>query len=289
MAWAIISDIHGNLQALEAVLEEMGEVDGILCLGDVVGYGADPEECCGRIKELEPLALLKGNHEAGVLGELPLSWFGRPALLALTWTRAVLSQEALDLLSTSSLQATPGGAMASSKQGSLESSPALPWGNPLLFHGAISDPFDYLDSTWKADQVFHETQSGLCFFGHTHIAGWFELPEAAKSDCPSRPERSRRRPFGTISRVETARGGCLWSPIPRGGLLKLEKEERYVVNCGSVGQPRDGNPQAAFGLFDPAAGTVEFRRVGYRVSEAQKRIKRAGLPGILADRLSVGL
>ena len=288
MAWGIISDVHGNLPALEAVLGEMGEVEGILCLGDVVGYGADVEECCRRIKGLDCSVLLKGNHEAGVIGELPISWFSRHALLALIWTRDNLSRELLNFISGFTLRATLGKGMVPQPESVGEATLCACAGDVLLMHGSLGEPYDYVDSAWKAEEVFRQTQAGLCFLGHTHFAGWFELPEEVSIERPVPPEAARRRPFGAITEIATGGGGCRWTGCPEGGLLRLEEGKRYVVNCGSVGQPRDGNPQAAFGLFDPVRGSVEFRRVEYDVEAAQESIRRAGLPEALAERLGYG-
>jgi diadenosine tetraphosphatase ApaH/serine/threonine PP2A family protein phosphatase len=288
MAWGIISDIHANLQALEAVLEAMGEVEGILCLGDVVGYGADPVECCRVVRQLAPLVLLKGNHEAGVLEELPLSWFSRHALLALIWTRSNLPPEWTDFLSTFTLRASLSKDVTATQSGADDApAPESPAGI-LLVHGSLDEPYDYLDSSWKANQLLAQTEAKLSFFGHTHFAGWFESREEA-AGRPTAPKSKRRRRFGDITEVLGGDNACRWTPCPEGGLLRLEKSVRYVINCGSVGQPRDGNPEAAFGLFNPVQRAVEFRRVGYDVEGAQERIRRAGLPDVLAERLTYGL
>jgi diadenosine tetraphosphatase ApaH/serine/threonine PP2A family protein phosphatase len=241
------------------------------------------------------LVLLKGNHEAGVLGELPLSWFGRHALLALNWTRSMLPQEALDFLATSKIQQalTPLALAPQLTALSPHQPPASPFlaegTNDILFlHGSLGDPYDYLDSTWKADELFQQMDAPLCFLGHTHFAGWFELAQKTVLECSWPPKRGPKKRFGEISGVESGNSACRWQECPQGGTLRLEKGKRYVINCGSVGQPRDGNPEAAFGIFDPALGKVELRRIGYDINGAQERIRQAGLPPVLAERLAYG-
>jgi len=172
MRYGIISDIHANLPALEAVLEGLREVDRVVCLGDIVGYGADPNQCCDTVRDLGCPAL-KGNHDAGVTGELDFSWFNSIAAEALAWTRRALTARNLDFLERLPLQREQDGF--------------------LMVHGSPVDPWEYIYDAWGAERAFSAMQQGLCFFGHTHLATAFV------ADQDGHP----------VEQVALPEGGCL--------------------------------------------------------------------------------
>ena len=224
MKYAVISDIHANLEAFLAVLAEIDSLrpDAVVSLGDIVGYGADPNACVDIIREREIPSVI-GNHDAAASGVTEPWNFNEAAREAVLWTRDELTSENRDFLAALSERIETEDFMA--------------------VHGAISDPDKYIFSYRDAVPEFELMDDyGLCFFGHTHV------PADHKS--PAGPERR-------------------------------------LVNPGSVGQPRDRNPRAAFLVYDTESG-VEFRRTEYDISTAQGKIIRKGLDSQLAERLSYG-
>jgi len=240
MKYGIISDIHGNLEALEAVLQALGEVGDYVCLGDVVGYGANPNECCERVRALTDRVLL-GNHDAAALGQLDLDWFNDFARVAIEWTMAEVTSENKDWL-----QSRPD---------------RIHLPDVTMVHGALRDPWEYISSPEEARSIFEAMDTDLCFIGHTHVAEVY------------RQSWDRR-----IQRLS----------LTRGGAVDIRNGHRYVINCGSVGQPRDGNWQASAGLYDTEAQRVQVLRVSYDLTTAQRKIQAAGLPPILYYRLGLG-
>ncbi len=240
----ILSDVHGNLEALEAVLSAASDVDRSWCLGDLVGYGPDPEACVARIRGRCSL-VLAGNHDLGVTGRLNLGDFNPVAAEALLWTRSRLSPEALAYLK------------------GLPSQVEVPELGVLLVHGSPRDPvWEYIFSPGQILEVLRETPVPLTFVGHTHNAFWAAYdPESGELEVEGRPA---------------------------GQTLRLEGGRRYLINPGSVGQPRDGDPRAAFALWDTETGEIRFERVEYDLRAVQMKILRAGLPPQLAERLSYG-
>ena len=242
MRVAVVSDIHANLHALEAVLDDVltQEPDAIWCLGDVVGYGASPNECCELVRERAAL-VLAGNHDLGIAGKLDLAEFSDDAAAAARWTRTVVREEHLSWLSS---------LLPSSKRETVE-----------LFHGSPRDPvWDYVLSDDVAVESFALTNAPLVLVGHSHVA------LALGTD-------------GT---------GVVGGLAPPGTELVLGRH-RLLLNPGSVGQPRDGNPDAAWLLVDFDSDRAVFRRVVYDVQGAQAAIRAAGLPDVLAERLARGL
>ncbi len=240
MRYAILSDIHGNLEALQAVLAHAAHrVDASLCLGDVVGYGADPEPCIEVVAE-RCQAVVGGNHEHAVAGLLSLDWFNPWARAASEWTR-----ERLDDAHRAWLGALP--LMREVEDATLvHASPAHP------------EEWEYLVSAEDGYAAFGAFATRLCFVGHSHVAGvWLQ---------------------GSWGRDH-------W---PRGQDLDLDAGCRYIVNVGSVGQPRDRDPRAAYAVWDTEARRVSFHRVSYDVRAAGTKILEAGLPKYLADRLALG-
>lgn len=241
MRIGVISDVHGNLEALSATLEALADVDQLVCLGDAVGYGANPNECCHRLMTACRIAI-RGNHDRAALDESLADEFNAEARAAAFWTA-----EVLDRTSWFYLNALPDVAEA---------------GSALLVHGAPSDPDGYILCAEQAQLEFFLMDATVCFFGHTH------LPEAYSYE----PSDATVAPVGLLP----------------GEPLSLAGPRRYLLNPGSVGQPRDGDPRASCGVFDDQAGTFELRRVEYNVGRAQEKILRAGLPPFLASRLETG-
>ncbi len=244
MRYAIISDIHGNLPALQHVLEQLAEanIDRYLCLGDIVGYGAQPNECCEAVQNLHAICI-RGNHEQGVLQPELEQWFNAAARACLVWTREQLTEQNRAFLET----------LAESVQVD----------DVTICHGSIPDPNFYITSPQGALPSLQAMAGTVGFFGHTHSAEYFvqreegELPEHYPSSA------------GGICLVET---GC-----------------KYLINPGAVGQPRDGNPQAAYAIYDEESGQIELHRVDYDIAAAQQQMIDAGLPSSMSLRLSQGL
>jgi diadenosine tetraphosphatase ApaH/serine/threonine PP2A family protein phosphatase len=240
MRFAVISDIHSNMEALTAVLRDIEgqHVDQTLCLGDIVGYGASPNECVGMVREVTSRTVI-GNHDHAAIGRTSVEWFNPYARRAAEWTRDVLSLEAAAWL------------------GQLPLTDAVE--GIRLAHATPLDPEEwrYVLSPIEAAAELLSVEENVCMIGHSHLPGVFER----------HGETSRLRGFG---------------PLP------LDGAGRYLINVGSVGQPRDGNPDAAYTVLDTYERTAELRRVAYDRSAAQKKILDAGLPRILADRLERG-
>ena len=257
----ILSDIHANIDALEAVLTAAPEHDVVWNLGDIVGYGATPNEAIERVRGLGTL-FVRGNHDRACAGQTSLDEFSPIASCAARWTQQVLTPEHVDWLRHMSRgPVTPDG-------------PAYPAGSPAsavaavsCMHGSYLDEDEYLFSVRDAWLPLRQASTRINFFGHTHMQGgfatngddWFKLdPLYERSDEEEISE------------------------------LVLRQGARYLINPGSVGQPRDGDWRAAFAMYDDQKMVVEFRRVPYDFRMAQMRIERAGLPDRLARRLREG-
>jgi diadenosine tetraphosphatase ApaH/serine/threonine PP2A family protein phosphatase len=238
--YAVLSDIHANFEALQAVLADAApRTDAVLCLGDLVGYGADPVACIETVAERAE-AIVSGNHEHAVAGLIDLDWFNVHARAAAEWT-----QERLDADHRSYLGALPLVAEV---------------GDATLVHASPDRPdeWEYLLTAQDGFEVFGAFKTRLCFFGHSHLAGAWSLGSSG-------PEH---------------RAGAVE--------LELERGRRYLVNVGSVGQPRDRDPRASYAIWDLDRGVVAIRRVAYDVEAARAKILRGGLPRFLADRLAWG-
>ncbi|HEY3551245.1 MAG TPA: metallophosphoesterase family protein [Gaiellaceae bacterium] len=242
MRVAVVSDIHSNLHALEAVLAaiEAEAPDELWCLGDLVGYGPRPNECCAAIAERADVCLA-GNHDLAVRGTIDLEEFHGEAGLAATWTRKVLEPEWLALLDTLEPEGTAHGV--------------------ALYHGSARDPiWEYVLSDEAALATLELAGSPLVLVGHSHAA--LRIVESGAEI-----------------------GGGL---APADTELELA-DVRALLNPGSVGQPRDGDPRAAYLLLDLDAQRASFRRVEYDVERTQSEMREAGLPEMLAARLELGL
>ena len=251
MRLLLVSDIHSNLEALEAVLWAAPQYDRVVNLGDVVGYGGNPNEVVERVRELEPISV-RGNHDVCCSGlEEPVG-FNSTAARAVRWTRRVLSEE-----SQSWLRGLPRGPVTERQYKGVQ-----------FVHGSPLDENDYLHSGTTAMEVLTQTRAAVTFFGHTHVP-------AAYARARRGLETPRPEPMGTADGMQISR-------------LKLEARTHYLINPGSVGQPRDHDRRAAFAIYDSTTAEVFFYRVPYDVLGAQERILAAGLPPSLALRLVEG-
>ncbi len=243
--YLILSDIHANQEALEAVLRAVSRrsYDAVLCMGDLVGYGASPNPVVRRLRQFKHLVAVRGNHDKVCSGIEDGHNFNTAARQAALWTLKKLRPENRTFL-------------LELPKGPREAAPGL-W----IAHGSIPEEDAYLFSDFDAYQVFEAHPFRVCFFGHTHFPMAF-------------------RHAGT---------GIELLPV-KGDEFELEVDPafRYLINPGSVGQPRDRNPKASFAEYSPGNGRLVVRRVPYDVASAAARIKRAGLPDNLANRLALG-
>jgi diadenosine tetraphosphatase ApaH/serine/threonine PP2A family protein phosphatase len=242
MRIVILSDIHSNFVALEAVLNALPEHDKLWCLGDTIGYGPDPNLCLATIRERAEHALT-GNHDLACLGTIPLSDFNSLARKANLWNNQQLEPELRDFL-----QALPP---------RLNVSPDI-----TLAHGSPRDPiWEYILDPVAAIQNLAHFDTPVCCVGHSHVSLVFALPTDGRGE---------------------------FRPPEENETVQLKAETRYIFNPGSVGQPRDGDPRAAYAILDDEAKTFSFHRVPYDIKETQRRMHAAGLPRMLADRLAYG-
>jgi predicted phosphodiesterase len=243
--YLIVSDLHANLEALNAVLEQAeGAWDQSICCGDLVGYGADPNATVEWARAHCP-TVVRGNHDRASTGQDDLEWFNPVARAAALWTLQALTAENADYI-----RALPRG-------------PLLIEGFQVV-HGSPFDEDEYVIAPNEASNAFNYLENRLAFFGHTHVQGGFIWNQ-------SRVETIQRPPGGNEFEV-----------------MDIDPDCAYMINPGSVGQPRDGDPRAAYVLFDSEAKQVTYCRATYDVATAQRKIYEAGLPPILGDRLTVG-
>ncbi|MDX1435503.1 MAG: metallophosphoesterase family protein [Anaerolineales bacterium] len=237
----VFSDIHGNFVALEAVLADAGEIDTYWFLGDLVGYGPNPNECVDRVSQLPNLICLLGNHDAAAVDQIDVETFNPEARISLEWTQDQLTAE---------------------HSAYLEDLP-LVYADDLvtLAHGSPRSPvFEYLLDNQMATENFPHFFTPFCFVGHTHLPSIFQM---ANGD-----------PFARLS-------------IPKAN-TEFVLEPRTIINPGSVGQPRDRDPRAAYAIFDTETALWDYRRVDYDVVEVQSRMRKAGLPERHSLRLEIG-
>ncbi|HEY7828296.1 MAG TPA: metallophosphoesterase family protein [Candidatus Limnocylindrales bacterium] len=251
MRVAVLSDIHANLRALDAILARIGAVDEIWHLGDVVGYGPDPDAVVGRLRQLGARGV-QGNHDLAATGDDVIRDFNADARSAMEWTRRVISAETLDWLA-----ALP---------------PTLTIGSFNLAHGSPRDPtWEYILSTAAAAANLAIMPTAWGLFGHTHLP-WAYLA-APRSGSPAAPSSQ----VGPIEEVEPAAEGSL-------GLAN----RLALVNPGSVGQPRDGNPASSGLILDTDTVEVSWVRAPYDIKATQAAMRSAGLPPRGVERLSQG-
>jgi predicted phosphodiesterase len=246
MRFLVLSDIHANSTALEASLAAVEDRwERILCLGDVVDYGPDPNEVTGRVKALAPL-IIRGNHDKAVAGLADLDDFNPVAQIAARWTRDQLNPE-----NASYIAHLPAGPVDTD--------------GLTMVHGAYHDEDEYVFAPAHAMGGLLESPSAVTLFGHTHHQGGFSY---------------RAGQIGVIHLTP--------DPGPNFAALRLEPGTRYLLNPGSVGQPRDGDPRAAFAIADLDHQVIEFWRVPYDIAAVQERMQSAGLPYPLIERLAAG-
>jgi len=259
----IISDIHGNYVALRTVLEDMGKVDALWCLGDLVGYGPQPNECIEAVCKL-PHVSIPGNHDWGMLGRLDRQAFNRDARSLLEWTHKALTPSNMSYLEALPLHMT-------TLQASF-----------TLVHASPRDPmWEYLLDLFDAAECFPRFHSRYCFVGHTHVPLIFrDADGVVKAEIPEPGDEItvNIKPYTSIADVG-------------------EGHSRMIINPGSVGQPRDGDPRAAYMMLDipnnvTSGGwraTLTFRRVEYPIKETQDLMREYGFPPRLISRLEVGI
>ncbi|MCB9833520.1 MAG: metallophosphoesterase family protein [Planctomycetes bacterium] len=240
MRYGILGDIHGNLEALDAVLSSLAKegVDRVLSVGDVVGYGADPSACIGRLRDIDA-AVVAGNHDWAVVGKLDTTFFNFYAKEAVDWTASVLGRDELEWLGGLPLVRELDGLIT-------------------VGHATLVDPeqFEYIQSYYDAARSINVMRTPVAVLGHSHVPLAFLMKDSLALSVATR--------------------------------LDLREVRRALINVGSVGQPRDENPKAAYALYDAATGSYRLNRVRYDMRSTCDKIRQAGLPGILADRLRFG-
>lgn len=246
MRYLVISDIHANLEAFETVMAEAKLIgyDKVLLLGDLVGYGADPNAICDRVRALKPDGLIRGNHDKVGSGVESPEGFNAVARNAIRWTYDNLSKDNREWLAA------------------LPEGPMIVDDMVEICHGTPFDEDAYVFDDLDALRAMHAARRPLCLFGHTHVQVGHYL---------SRDE------FG-LATADDQR------PLT----IPLDEANRYLINPGSVGQPRDGDPRAGFAIVDTTAREVTIYRVEYPIAKAQARILEEGLPEVLAQRLALG-
>lgn len=240
MIYAILADIHGNLAAFRAVLDDIargGGVDQLWCLGDVVGYGPDPAACIALLRQ-QPHLCVAGNHDWAAVGRVDVSDFNPDAAAACRWTGEQLSTEDAEYLQGLPLTLTRD--------------------RFTIVHGSPREPiWEYVTSVYSARDNFDHFDTAYCLLGHSHVPCVFE-------------------------RID---GGCVLEQMP--AVLELG-ESRLIINPGGVGQPRDGDPRAAYAIYDEDAGAIYHYRIPYDIEHTQRRMRDEGLPGFLVERLGHG-
>jgi predicted phosphodiesterase len=239
MRLAVLSDIHANLAALDAVRDDLSEVDEIWVLGDIVGYGPQPNEVIAALQAMGARSVM-GNHDGAAIGQVDVSWFNPDAATAITWTAEVVDGNARAYL-------------ASLPEVRRE-------GELTAVHGSPRDPtWEYITGPGVAALNLASFDTRLCLHGHTHVPIVFQSEEGRVEVVPAEPG----------------------APVSvHGG--------RLLINPGSIGQPRDGNPAASYAVLDTEAETAQFRRVRYDIKRTQDLMREADLPSRLVERLSFG-
>ncbi len=235
MAIAVISDIHGNLEALSTALGYIDEqgIKEIYCLGDIVGYGPNPNECIEIVRQRCKVVLM-GNHDYAAIGMARIEYFNQFAKMATYWTMDRLSKE---------------------NQEFLKQLPFMHQTDMMIFvHSSPSNPshWYYILSIEDARMEMESFKQNVCFIGHSHVPVVFTKDKALKSDT------------------------------------KIEQNQKYIVNVGSIGQPRDGDPRLSFAIFEPGDGSLKYIRLNYNIDKTYQKIIKSGLPTFLAERLLKG-
>ncbi len=246
MRYLIFSDIHSNLEAFKALLNFIKgrKFDKFVFLGDIVGYGANPNEVIEEVRRINPIVMVRGNHDKAVAGFTNLDYFNPVAAMAVLWTSKNLSRENLNFLEK------------------MEKGPIKMDDYVTICHGSPWEEDYYMFNKFDALEAFSVVETRITFFGHTH----FPAVHILKNDD-----------------VETI------YPTEFPYRFKINDELRYLVNPGSIGQPRDGNPLSSFLIYDSKKKMITIHRISYDISKAQSKILEAGLPPMLARRLSSGI
>ncbi len=248
MRYLILSDIHSNLEALEAVLAQARDnYDQVICLGDVVGYGPDPNAVIDRVRALAPVAMVRGNHDKASCGIDDAANFNLEARQAVLWTRQQLRADNLSFLRR------------------LPAGPAT-CDHFQIVHGSLRHEDEYVFLSAEALESLKLAETTLTFCGHTHFQGGFLLKNTGRME---------------VLRVSLGLGVAF-------AALQLGPTARYLINPGSVGQPRDGDARAAFAYYESEKQVVEYWRVPYDIAATQEKMLAAGLPQVLITRLSFG-
>jgi predicted phosphodiesterase len=246
MRTLVLSDLHANLTAMQAALQAAeGQWERAVCLGDIVGYGPDPNEVASQIREMGATTI-RGNHDKAVAELMSIDDFNPVAKLAVEWTRSQLSNENLDWL-------------AGLPQGPREAE------GLILVHGAMQDEDEYVFTPSQALEGLLDSTMQVTFYGHTHHQGGFAYQDSTLEVLQLHPRMNEKL--------------CA---------LRIEGEKRYLLNPGSIGQPRDGDPRASFAIADLENHAIEFWRVPYDIQQVQERMRAAHLPEPLAHRLVLG-
>ncbi len=241
MRYGIFSDIHSNLEALDAIIEayRKEKIDKYLCVGDVVGYAASPKECIDKVKKLAVITVA-GNHDWASVNLFSTDYFNPLAKIAVSWTERNLDKQ--DRYFLEGL--------------------ALVYKNEdlALVHGTLDEPgdFNYMTDGYIASKTFELLETNICFVGHTHVPGVFI--------------KSKN------SHIE----------YQEGSNIDIKEENKYIINVGSVGQPRDGNPQAAYCIYDTDKENIQIKRISYDIQTTRQKIINEGLPRFLGERLLLG-
>jgi len=241
MRYGIFSDIHANLEALNTVIEAYRKehIDKYLCIGDIVGYAANPKECIEIVKT-QAIITVAGNHDWASVNLFPTNYFNPLAKEAIYWTERNLDQQDRYFLEHLEL---------------IYKNDDL-----TMVHGTLSEPqdFEYMVDGEDASMAFELMENNICFVGHTHVPGAFIKSKDANIAYRNASD------------------------------IDIKKEDKYIINVGSVGQPRDGNPKAAYCIYDTVKKNIQIKRISYDVTAAGRKIIQGGLPSFLADRLLSG-
>ena len=242
MRYALFADIHSNLEALQVVLKEFKkeQINEYVCLGDIVGYAANPNECIKLVKELNPVTIIAGNHDWASAGKTDINYFNSIAKEAILWTQKELTKEDKNFLQNLPL--------------------TKEFDDFVIVHGSLYAPqeWHYIFTLQDAKKNFEHQNKKICFVAHSHQP--FIISQDKSGNCEG---------------VE-------------GMKVFLKDNHKYLINIGSVGQPRDGNPKASYCLYDRDKNEIEINRISYQVKKAQDKIIAACLPQRLAFRLSLG-
>lgn len=243
MRYAVMSDIHSNLEALNSVLEflQTNPVDKIISCGDIVGYGPNPKQCINTLRTLNNFTSVIGNHDAAIIDKIDISNFNNEAKASVKINKSMLSKDELEYLD--SLKTT------------------ISENNSLFVHGSPRDPInEYLFLFEKFNEVMSFFKEKVCFVGHTHQPIVFELDSKGNANFYQNVD-----------------------------VIELENNKRYIINVGSVGQPRDNNPQVCVVFFDTKHLTVSFKRLPYDIEKTQEKMSELNMPEKLIQRLSFGI